>query len=74
MYKHICKIHVKDIDRRTNVELPMLSGDVDYPAVMKALREIGYDGWLTAEVPMYRDCPEQSIIDTYNAMKRILTF
>ena len=70
----IRKIHVKDVDRRTNTDLAMLSGDTDYPAVMKALRDIGYDGWLTAEVPMYPHSPEQSIISTYNAMRRILEF
>jgi L-ribulose-5-phosphate 3-epimerase len=32
-----------------NVEL--LEGDCDWPAVMKALDEIGYRGWATAEIP-----------------------
>lgn len=72
--KRIKKVHIKDCDRATNWGRTMLSGDVDYPKVMQALREIGYDGWLTAEVGMYPSSPEQSIIDTYNAMKRILTF
>lgn len=29
----------------------LLEGDNDWPAVMKALREVGYNGWMTAEIP-----------------------
>ncbi len=31
--------------------VPLLEGDCDWPAVMSALRDIGYEGWGTAEIP-----------------------
>lgn len=54
----IRKIHVKEFSRaRRNDEglwkgfdVELLEGDCDWPAVMKALDEIKYDGWMTAEV------------------------
>ena len=43
----------------------LLEGDVDYFAVMDAIRKIGYDEWLTVEfLPNYKMFPYQSI---YNA-------
>lgn len=54
----ILAVHAKEFSRKRadnegrwkgfNVEL--LEGDCDWPAVMKALDEIGYRGWLIAEV------------------------
>lgn len=49
----ICAIHVKDFRRSVgniNGFVPLLEGDVDWPAVMAALREVGFDGALTAEM------------------------
>jgi hexulose-6-phosphate isomerase len=57
--KRIQKLHIKEFSRRKmdkegpgagfNVEF--LEGDNDWPSVMKALDEIGYDGWGIAEQP-----------------------
>lgn len=55
--KRISKVHFKDYRRSVGTIdgfVDLLSGDVDYPAVMKALMEIGYDGWVTAEVFPYK--------------------
>lgn len=49
----IAKVHFKDFRRSIGTLdgfVDILSGDVDYPAVMKALENIGYDDWVTAEV------------------------
>ena len=49
----ISKVHFKDFRRSVGTLdgfIDILDGDVDYPAVMAALRGIGYDGWVTAEV------------------------
>ena len=48
----IKRVHIKDFKRSVgNLSgfCPLLEGDTDYPAVMQALREIGYDGPITAE-------------------------
>lgn len=47
----IKKMHLKDFKRSTNQFVPLREGDVDWPAVRKAIDKIGYSGFLTAELP-----------------------
>ena len=73
--KRIRKVHIKDY--RTAAGgldgfVDLLAGDVDFPAVMAALREIGYDGWITAEMGVYRHYPETVLSRTSVAMDKIL--
>ncbi len=44
------RIHVKDFDLKTRQFMPLRQGSVNWPAVRKALADVKYDGWLTAEV------------------------
>ena len=51
----------------------LFEGDVDFAAVMKAIRAIGYDRWATVEfLPNYRMFPYQSIINARLSLERIL--
>ncbi|MEA4824849.1 MAG: sugar phosphate isomerase/epimerase family protein [Clostridiaceae bacterium] len=69
-------IHFKDFRREAdNLAgfVDLLEGDVNYPAVMDALRAIGYDGWVTAEMlPPYTHYPRTLIYNTSRAMDAIL--
>ena len=60
--EHVERVHVKDyrtdIDTMEGFTYP-LEGDIDWTAVDEALAEIGYDGWITAEVSPYRTAPER---------------
>ena len=55
----IKKLDIKEFSRskaesdglRKGFQVELLEGDCDWPAVMAALREIGYTGWGTAEIP-----------------------
>jgi hexulose-6-phosphate isomerase len=57
--KRIFKLDVKEFSRklcdeqgrRKGFGVELLEGDCDWPAVMAALREIGYVGWGAAEIP-----------------------
>ncbi|HWA98028.1 MAG TPA: sugar phosphate isomerase/epimerase family protein [Pirellulales bacterium] len=57
--KRIVKLDIKEYSRkiadeegvRKGFRAELLEGDCDWPAVMKALGEIGYTGWGAAEVP-----------------------
>ncbi len=59
--KRIQKLHIKEYSRkkmnehglRAGFAVEYLEGDDDWPAVMKAVDEIGYTGWGTAE-PAWR--------------------
>ncbi len=74
----IKRVHFKDYRRNVATVdgfCDLLSGDVDWPAVMAALRKAGYDGWITAEmippVPFYKHAPEVLISNTARAMDAI---
>lgn len=47
----IKKVHFKDYQVATHNFVDLLEGDVNYPEVMKAFAEVGYDDWVTAEIP-----------------------
>ena len=74
--KRIKKVHFKDY----RVEIgglhgfvDLLAGDVDYPAVMDALLEIGYNDWVSAEmIPGYKHYPDTILYNTSLAMDKIL--
>jgi len=70
--KRIKKVHVKDFKLKTKDFVYLLEGDVPWPEVTKALREVGYDSYVTAELPPYPQHPEQMVYDTSAALDRIL--
>ena len=55
----ILKVDIKEYSRkkqdeeglRKGFDVELLEGDCDWPTVMSALREVGYAGWGTAEIP-----------------------
>jgi L-ribulose-5-phosphate 3-epimerase len=57
--KRIAKLHIKEFSRSkaqkqgagAGFDVEFLKGDDDWPAVMKALDEVGYHGWGIAEQP-----------------------
>ena len=72
--KRIKKVHFKDFKRSVGTAegfCDLLQGDVNWPAVMKAFREIGYDDFVTAEMMPYRD---DLLEVTSLAMDKILSF
>jgi len=72
--KRICKVHFKDFKVALgglNGFINILSGDVNWPSVMAAFKEIGYDTWATAEVFGSGHYPDQLIWDTSGALKQI---
>ena len=76
--ERIKRVHFKDYRRAVgSVDgfCDLLSGDINWPGVMHALRDIGYDGWVAAEmippVPFYKYAPETLIDNTSRAMDSI---
>lgn len=72
----IKKVHLKDF-RCTpgglNSFVDILSGDVNWPEVVKAFEEIGYDNWVTGEmIPAYTHAADQIIYNTANSITRIV--
>ncbi len=72
----IKKVHFKDFKRNPgglNSFVDILSGDVNWAAVMQAFADIGYDNWATGEMTVpYAFAPDQIIYNTSASMGRIL--
>lgn len=71
----IKKVHIKDYKMSAgglSGFVDLLAGDVNFPAVMDALHQAGYDGWITAEIMPYIYYPETILQNTSVAMDKIL--
>ncbi|WP_137290841.1 sugar phosphate isomerase/epimerase family protein [Natronorubrum halophilum] len=65
----IAKIHVKDwLTDAHRVTYPP-QGDINWARVLDAFDAIGYDGWITAEVPAYPSFPERMPPDVLDTMR-----
>ena len=65
--KRIFNIHLKDYSELINNMTGytwLFQGDVPWDRVMDALYNVGYDGFLIAEVPPYPFYPEEGVRDT----------
>jgi L-ribulose-5-phosphate 3-epimerase len=49
--KRILKIHIKEYAKDKRFSYSLGDGEIDWPEVTKALVDVGYNGWITAEVP-----------------------
>ncbi len=74
--RRVVGVHFKDFRRSVGTAegfVDLLEGDVDWPAVMRALDEIGYEGPVAAEmIPGYRHFPIVRVSNASNAMDAIL--
>lgn len=67
--KRIVKIHLKDFKRNGYQWKNLLDGDVNWPEVRKALDEVGYNGYMTAELS---GGDETYLTDIANRIDRII--
>lgn len=74
--KRIKKVHFKDYRRESgglSGFVDLLAGDVNYPEVVRALAEVGYDGYVIGEmIPPYTHHGKQIIYNTSASMSAIL--
>jgi L-ribulose-5-phosphate 3-epimerase len=54
----ICQVHFKDAEFGGALR-NLLAGDVDWPSVMGALRNSGYEGWISVEPVWYQHAPQR---------------
>jgi hexulose-6-phosphate isomerase len=48
--KRILKIHIKEYKKEKRFGYKLGEGEIDWPAVARSLHDVGYEGWVTAEV------------------------
>ena len=73
--KRIREVHLKDFRRSVGtIEgfVPLLAGDVNWGAVMMALRETDFDGYLIPEIFPYAHGGDASLEHTMTALNRLL--
>ena len=74
--KRIVKIHLSDYrfaQAGLGAFVDLFAGDVDFKAVVRALKKIGYNDWLTAEMlPNYKQFPRTSIFSSKAAVDTIV--
>lgn len=70
--ERIVKVHIKDFDAGTRNFVALLSGSVDYPRAMNALRGAGYTDYLTIEIGPYPQYPEHFVHDMGRHLDKII--
>ncbi|MCL1796262.1 MAG: sugar phosphate isomerase/epimerase, partial [Clostridia bacterium] len=71
----IARCHCKDFRLSVGTLsgfVDLLAGDVNYPAVIRALETVGYAGYITAEMGGYAHYTDQIVYNTSAAMDRFL--
>jgi L-ribulose-5-phosphate 3-epimerase len=74
----ITRVHLKDPMKKRGrsgepVYTNLFLGDNNWAAIRAALKKVGYDGWLIAEMEWrYRFAPDQQFFDTAAAMQRLI--
>ncbi|MCO8245527.1 MULTISPECIES: sugar phosphate isomerase/epimerase family protein [unclassified Haladaptatus] len=65
----ISKVHVKDWLTDAHRPTYLLQGDIDWDSVVAALSDVGYDGWISAEIPPYNSAPHRMPPDELDTMR-----
>jgi L-ribulose-5-phosphate 3-epimerase len=74
----ITRVHLKDVMKKRgrcgeSVYTNLFLGDNNWTAIRTALKKVGYDGWVIAEMEArYRFAPDQQFFDTAAAMQRLI--
>jgi L-ribulose-5-phosphate 3-epimerase len=69
--KHILKLHIKEYSNLKSFGVKLLEGDDHWPAIMKALDEVGYNGWGISEQPGNQAKDAESLRDLSQRMDKV---
>lgn len=69
--KRILKLHIKEYSHLKSFKVKLLEGDDHWPAIMKALDQVGYDGWGISEQPGEQAKDEDSLQDLSKRMDKV---
>lgn len=70
--KRIKRIHLKDFKLASKSFVYLWEGDVNWKEVMEALHKVGYDDYLTAELPSDKAKPEERVYQISKDMDKII--
>jgi len=69
--KDIAMLHAKDFDVRDLRFRPILEGSINWSEVAKAIKEVGYEGFLAIEISPYEGHPYKMVFDVKSALDMI---
>jgi hexulose-6-phosphate isomerase len=69
--KRILKLHIKEFVQVKNFDVKLLEGDNKWPAIMKALDAVGYEGWGISEQPGKQSADAAAMKDLADRMDKI---
>ena len=69
--KRILKLHFKEFSKLKSFKVKFFEGDNNWPAIMKALDDIGYDGWGISEQPGEQSKDAEALKDLSERMDRV---
>jgi hexulose-6-phosphate isomerase len=69
--KRIVKLHIKEFSKVKGFDVRFFEGDDNWPAIMKALDEIGYHGWGISEQPGKQSKDAEAFADLSARMDRV---
>ena len=69
--KRILKLHIKEFSQTKKFSVAFFEGDNNWPAIMKALDDVGYSGWGISEQPSEQTRDAESLKKFAGQMDRI---
>jgi L-ribulose-5-phosphate 3-epimerase len=69
--KRILKLHIKEFSKVKGFGVKFFEGDNNWPAIMKALDEVGYQGWGISEQPGDQSKNAEAIKDLSERMDKV---
>jgi sugar phosphate isomerase/epimerase len=69
--KPLCNIHIEDMRRGVHEHLRFGEGEIDFPPVMAALREIGYTGCVNVELSRHSHMAPDVLRESFEFLSRL---
>ncbi|MCS5735018.1 sugar phosphate isomerase/epimerase family protein [Herbiconiux daphne] len=68
----LAHVHLKDWNSSTKRFLPLGQGELDFPGIIQAIRETGYDSWLMVELDYYDGDPADAARISRQFLEQVL--
>ena len=69
--ERLCNVHIEDMRRSVHEHLRFGEGEIDFPPVMAALREIGYTGCVNVELSRHSHVAPEVLRESFNFLSRL---
>ena len=67
----LCNVHIEDMRRSVHEHLRFGEGEIDFPPVMAALREIGYTGCVNVELSRHSHMAPEVLRESFEFLSRL---